>query len=79
MVMAGDLMGWDRAMGLTPYNARFRETRRLAKGVLGPGAVSVFEALEERVCTRFVERVMETPEAFLKHIRQWAAVFVTFC
>lgn len=67
--MAGDLMGWDKSLALTPYNTQFRETRRLAKGVLGPGTVGVFSALEERVCTQFVGRVLDMPESFLEHIR----------
>lgn len=69
LIMAGDLMGWDHSLGLTPYNERFRETRRLAKGVLGPGAVSVFESLEEILCARFLRKVLDTPQDFLTHIR----------
>ena len=69
MAMAGDLVGWDHSLGLTPYNGRFRETRRLAKGVLGPGVVSMFEALEERECTRFLERLLDAPGELLAHIR----------
>ena len=68
--MAGDLMGWDHTMGLRPYNPRFREMRRVMKGVLAPGAVGVFEELEKRECIRFLGRVLDTPEKFVAHIRQ---------
>ena len=63
-------MGWDHALGMTPYNARFREFRRLMSGVLGPGAVGMFSELEERECVRFLRRLLDAPEKFLTHIRQ---------
>lgn len=69
MIMVGDLMGWDHTLSLTPYNSRFRETRRLVKGVLGPGAAGMFYSLEQDVSTRFLGRVLDTPEDFLAHIR----------
>jgi hypothetical protein len=70
MAMAGELIGWDHSISLTPYNTQFRETRRLAKGILGPGAVGAFEGLQDRVCTRLMEKILTTPEQFLAHIRQ---------
>lgn len=70
MAMVGDLVGYDHTLPLTSYNARFRETRRLAKGVLGPGVVGMFEQLVERECTRFLERLLNAPEDLLAHIRQ---------
>jgi cytochrome P450 len=68
--MAGDLMGYDHSLTLTPYNERFRETRRLMRGALGPGAVHLFEDLQERQCAQFLVRLLHTPEQFLEHIRQ---------
>ena len=70
MAMAGDLVGWDHSLALTPYNGRFRKARRLAKGVLGPGVVNMFDTLEERECIRLLARLLYAPEEFLAHIRQ---------
>ena len=70
MAMAGDLVGYDHSLALTPYNARFREMRRLAKGVLGPSAVGVFEGLEEKESALFLGRLLDAPGGFLAHIRQ---------
>jgi len=70
VAMAGDLIGWDHNVGLLPYNARFRETRRLMRGVLGPGAVGVFGELQEEECMKFLGKLLDTPEMFLAHIRQ---------
>ena len=69
LIMLGELIGWDQSLLVTPYNARFREMRRLANGVLGPGPVAAFYPLEESVCVRFLGRVLATPEDFLAHIR----------
>ena len=68
--MVGELMGWDHSIALTRYNTRFRETRRLAKGIIGPGAVGVFYGLQEGACAKFLGRMLDTPEQFLAHIRQ---------
>lgn len=68
-VMAGDLMGWDNSLALTPYNARFREIRRLAKGVLGPRTIGMFSSLEQGTCARFLGKMLDMPEDFLPHIR----------
>ena len=70
MPMAGELMGWEHNMALTRYNARWRESRRLAKGIIGQGAVGVFYGLQEGACAKFLGRLLDTPEQFLAHIRQ---------
>ena len=70
MPMAGELMGWEHNMALTPYNTRWRESRRLAQGVIGPGVVGVFHGLQESACAKFLGRVLDTPEQLLAHIRQ---------
>ena len=57
-------------MALTRYNTLFRETRRLAKGVIGPGAVGVFHGLQESACAKFLGRVLDTPEQLLAYIQQ---------
>ena len=70
MPMGGELVGWEHNMALTPYSTRWRETRRLAQGVIGPRAVGVFHGLQESACTKFLGRVLDTPEQLLAHIRR---------
>ena len=60
--MAGELVGWEQTLALMPYNTRFREMRHLMRGILGPGVVGVYSVLQERVCARFLGRVLDTPE-----------------
>ena len=75
MAMASDLVGYDHALVLTPYNERFRKARRLTKGVLGPGVVNMFDTLEERECIRLLDKLLDAPERFLAHIRKWGLSF----
>ncbi|PBK60894.1 cytochrome P450 [Armillaria solidipes] len=48
LVMAGELVGWKRVLGLTPYGARFRDYRRRAYQLFGNNAaMKQFLPLEE--------------------------------
>jgi hypothetical protein len=70
MVMAGDLVGWGNGPGLLPYGEHFRHIRRLMHKVLSPRPAQEFWSLEEQETARFANRLLDTPEQFLAHIRQ---------
>ncbi|TDL24453.1 cytochrome P450 [Rickenella mellea] len=69
-VMAGELVGWDRGLGYSPYNSRFKEFRRMFQHTLGPRPVQSLIPLQERENARFLLRVLIYPNDFIEHARQ---------
>ncbi|KZP12803.1 cytochrome P450 [Athelia psychrophila] len=70
--MAGELVGWARGMGYSPYNNRFREFRRTFNHSIGPKACqrTEFMAMEETENKKFLRNVLDDPERFFEHARQ---------
>jgi hypothetical protein len=52
------------------YGDDFRLMRRLMHQVLGPRQVQAFWITQEQETTKFLNRLLETPEQFVDHIRQ---------
>ncbi|PBK93436.1 cytochrome P450 [Armillaria gallica] len=71
LVMAGELVGWKKVLGLTPYGARFRDYRRRAHQLFGNNtAMKQFLPLEELETRRFLKRLLAKPEDLSAHIRK---------
>ncbi len=71
LVMAGELVGWKKVLGLTPYGARFRDYRRRAHQLFGNNtAMKQFLPLEEFETRRFLKRLLAKPEDLSAHIRK---------
>ncbi|SJL03008.1 related to cytochrome P450 CYP2 subfamily [Armillaria ostoyae] len=71
LVMAGELVGWKKVLGLTPYGARFRDYRRRAYQLFGNNAaMKQFLPLEELETRRFLTRLLAKPEDLSAHIRK---------
>ncbi|KAK0234240.1 cytochrome P450 [Armillaria fumosa] len=71
LVMAGELVGWKKVLGLTPYGARFRDYRRRAYQLFGNNtAMKQFLPLEELEMRRFLKRLLVKPEDLSAHIRR---------
>ena len=71
LMLAGELVGWNKIMGLLQHGPRFREFRRYMNKLIGTRAsVEKFASLQERETTKFVARVMADPDALVKHIRK---------
>lgn len=74
MPMAGQLMGWDQIVTLSPYGERFRDIRRLLHRYIGSRGqlekVAPFYNLIEEQTRRSLARTAEQPEQFAEHIRE---------
>ncbi|KAK7047907.1 hypothetical protein VNI00_006235 [Paramarasmius palmivorus] len=71
-VMAGELVGWNRGLGYSPYHSpRFREFRRLFQQFIGPRACIEKEMREtlERENLRLIVKLLEDPKQFAEYAR----------
>ena len=57
-------------LGLSPYGDTFRQMRRLTHQVFGARPAQKFWPVEELESAKFLHRLLETPDQFIKHIRQ---------
>ena len=69
--MGGEIVGWNRAMGLTQYGPRFRESRKLMNRSIGTRAsVEDLAPLQEREMAKFLVRVMADPGSLIQQVRK---------
>ncbi|TBU28336.1 cytochrome P450 [Dichomitus squalens] len=69
MVMASELIGWNRAVALNPGGAQHRRLRRLLSKSLNSTAVRDYRSLQEQSAQTLVRLLLQSPKDFLKHIR----------
>ncbi|KAI1793789.1 cytochrome P450 [Ganoderma leucocontextum] len=69
MVMASELIGWNRAVALNPGGAQHRKFRRLLSKSLNSTAVRDYRLLQEQSAQALVRLLLESPQDFLMHIR----------
>ena len=68
--MLGETMGWDRSVLLARYGDRFREFRRLLHRFMGTRTVvSQYHDAIVKHTHRYLQRILDTPEQFIEHIR----------
>ncbi|KDQ64908.1 hypothetical protein JAAARDRAFT_28562 [Jaapia argillacea MUCL 33604] len=72
--MASGLVGWNNSVIFAPYDSDvFREQRKLLQNHIGSKAsVKNFWEIQEAKTGRFLKRLLDTPEDFLRHIG-WTA------
>ncbi|KAI0296290.1 cytochrome P450 [Multifurca ochricompacta] len=75
---AGEMIGWNLQMILSPYGDRFRSMRKLVARHIGTNAgIAQFRPAQELEARYLLARVCENPESFLKDIRiSVAAIFL---
>jgi hypothetical protein len=75
---AGEMIGWNLQMILSPYGERFRSMRRhVARHIGSNAAIEKYRPAQEREALYFLSRVSENPDNFLKDIRlSVAAIFL---
>ncbi|EEA29076.1 hypothetical protein TMatcc_002549 [Talaromyces marneffei ATCC 18224] len=72
-VFAGEMIGWENSLGLSPYNNRFRALRKNMSKVLGSHNSSArFNLLQEKEAGHFLLRVLDVPDNLTEHIRKEA-------
>jgi cytochrome P450 len=63
-------MGWGFNLGLMPYGPRWRRHRRVFHDHFNPGVISKYHPTLHRETRALLRRLLETPEDFMRHIRQ---------
>ncbi|KAI0297971.1 cytochrome P450 [Russula brevipes] len=71
-VLIVEMMGWDASLPQLPYGPRFRKHRRLIREYF-IGSVSTFRSTQRREAYVLLGGLLESPDAFLQHIRRFAA------
>ncbi|KIP07466.1 hypothetical protein PHLGIDRAFT_13173 [Phlebiopsis gigantea 11061_1 CR5-6] len=69
MVMASELIGWNRAVALNPGGAQHKKFRRLMSKSLNSTAVRDYRALQEDSARALACLLLSAPHDFLRHIR----------
>jgi hypothetical protein len=64
-------MGWDSSLPQLPYGPRFRKHRRLILDHFNRG-VNSFQPTQRDEAYILLRDLLETPDAFLQHIRRWS-------
>ncbi|TFK27924.1 cytochrome P450 [Coprinopsis marcescibilis] len=67
--MINELMGWDWSMPTLPYNDQWRDQRKMFARYFSASNPNAYQPQILQVVRRFVHRVMETPDDFMKHSR----------
>ncbi|KAI1759439.1 putative cytochrome P450 oxidoreductase OrdA-like protein [Hypoxylon sp. FL1150] len=74
---AGEIIGWENAVGITPYNDRFRTHRKNMGRIIGSKATaSQFDTLQEAEVGHFLLHLLDNPEGLLDHIRREAGAVI---
>ncbi|KAE8374971.1 cytochrome P450 [Aspergillus bertholletiae] len=77
MVFAGEILGWENALGMLGYSDRFRSYRKAMHRVLGTKALmSRFDSLQDVEVRRFLLRVLLKPDDLIQHIRTEAGAVI---
>ncbi|KAI9449001.1 cytochrome P450 [Lactarius psammicola] len=71
-VLIVEMMGWDASLPQLPYGPRFRKQRRLIQDHFTKGVHS-FRPTQRTETRTLLRGLLETPDAFLQHIRRFAA------
>jgi len=71
LVMAGEIVGWNRILGLVPYGPRFREYRKFMSRFVGSRvSMASLAPLQERETAKFLARVMADPGSLVQQLRK---------
>jgi cytochrome P450 len=67
--LAGEIMGFDRGTVLAQHGARHKTSRRLLAQTMGKSQSKRFWSLQEWQTARFLQRLEETPDELINHLR----------
>ncbi|KAF8599312.1 cytochrome P450 [Ceratobasidium sp. AG-I] len=76
LVMANEIVGWKLTLGTMTYGSRLKHTRRLLQEGMSLRAMEELWPLQEEEALKFVQRLLDSPNEFIQHIRQAAAATV---
>ncbi|PPQ69577.1 hypothetical protein CVT24_001377 [Panaeolus cyanescens] len=72
-VLLSEMMGWKNASTHMRYGPRFRKHRKFINQTFNQRAVSAFRPLQEKATSVLIEDLVHEPDAFLDHLRRFAA------
>ena len=71
LTMGGEIVGWNRILGLTQYGPRSREYRKIMSRFVGTRAgIEGLAPLQERETAKFLVRVMADPGSLVQQLRK---------
>ncbi|KAK7437617.1 hypothetical protein VKT23_018516 [Stygiomarasmius scandens] len=70
MIMAGEMIGWNTATAITPFNDTFKNHRRLMARAAGGKNAEAFWPVEERERRKFLLHLIEEPNNLIQLIRR---------
>ncbi|KAF8907819.1 cytochrome P450 [Gymnopilus junonius] len=68
-IMANILMGWNKAVMMSPYNDRWRRFRRITAQSMRKDAIKQFHPIQEREVARFLGSLLEDPDHYMENFR----------
>ena len=72
-IFAGELVGWENSLGLSPYNDRFRTYRKNFSRIIGNKQLAGrYNDLQEEEVGHFLLHVLDKPDELADHIRKYA-------
>ncbi|KAF2032730.1 cytochrome P450 [Setomelanomma holmii] len=77
MVFAGEMVGWNKTLGLSQPSERFKLFRKnFAKVASKRGTLEVFDRVQEEESAHFLLNLLESPEELFDHIRKEAGAVI---
>ena len=71
LMMCGEIIGWNRSLGLVQYGSRFREIRKYLSRLIGTRtSMEKFTSLQEKEMAKCVARIMADPGSLVHQIRK---------
>ncbi|KAJ2903227.1 hypothetical protein MKZ38_010263 [Zalerion maritima] len=76
-VFAGEMLGWENALGLSQYNDRFRTYRKNMSRIIGSKtAAAQYNSLQEAEVGHFLLHILDNPESLHDSIRKKAGSII---
>ncbi|KAJ8129221.1 hypothetical protein O1611_g4411 [Lasiodiplodia mahajangana] len=70
-LFAGEMVGWEKTIGLAPYNRRFRAMRKSVSRIVGSNTTAAqFHDIQHAETAHFLLHVLSIPENLQEHIRK---------
>ncbi|KAI1444238.1 putative cytochrome P450 oxidoreductase OrdA-like protein [Annulohypoxylon stygium] len=76
-IFAGEMIGWENSLGLSPYHNRFRTHRKNMGRIIGTkNAAAQFNTLQEGEVGHFLLHLLDNPESFINHAKKEAGAVI---
>ncbi|KAI0112261.1 cytochrome P450 [Nemania sp. FL0031] len=70
-LFAGEMVGWERSIGASPHNRRFRAMRKSLTRIIGSNTVAAqFHDIQHTEVAHFLLHILSSPENLQDHIRK---------